>query len=389
MTNVNIVVESKLRRTPRVIQLEGMFDVPAQTALRHVWKGKVPFDERDWNVGLIAGPSGSGKSVLANRLFNIASAATWKAGSVIDDFDGNLPIAAITEACSAVGFNTIPSWMKPYAVLSTGEKFRASIARALLECADPIVIDEFTSVVDRQVAKIASHAVQKFVRSRKRKLVAVTCHYDVIDWLQPDWVLEPATMTFQWRSVQRRPELAVEIARVHHAAWQLFAPFHYLSRELNHAATCFLLSVNDIPACFVGVLHHPHASVQNIKRISRIVTLPDYQGLGLAMLLAVTVGSAYKAMGYRFRNYPAHPSFVRAHDRSPQWSLCKLPGKFSPLQGKTSSLSRWVGRPCAVFEYVGEPMSDRAQAQSLIFEQKKWRAVGPAKSSAATAQAAR
>jgi ABC-type ATPase with predicted acetyltransferase domain len=77
-----------------------------------------------------------------------------------------------------------------------------TLARALLEGGDQIVIDEFTGVVDRQVAKIGSDAVQKFIRKRGKKFVAVTCHYDVIEWLRPEWMLEPATMTFQWRSVQ-------------------------------------------------------------------------------------------------------------------------------------------------------------------------------------------
>jgi ABC-type ATPase with predicted acetyltransferase domain len=35
-------------------------------------------------------------------------------------------------------------------------------------------VDEFTSVVDRQVAKVASHTVQKAVRRQSRQLVAVT-----------------------------------------------------------------------------------------------------------------------------------------------------------------------------------------------------------------------
>ena len=73
---------------------------------------------------------------------------------MIDDFSKALSIEQITQACSGVGFNTIPSWMKPYAVLSTGEKFRVELARHLVEGGELIVVDEFTSVVDRQVAQI-------------------------------------------------------------------------------------------------------------------------------------------------------------------------------------------------------------------------------------------
>jgi GNAT superfamily N-acetyltransferase len=198
----------------------------------------------------------------------------------------------------------------------------------------------------------------------------------VIEWLQPDWMLEPATMTFQWRSVQRRPALNVEISRVDYSAWKLFAPFHYLTADLHKAAACYVLFVEGMPASFGGVLHRPHSRVVDIKGLSRLVTLPDYQGLGLAMILADALGAAYKAIGNRFHTYPAHPSLVRAFDRSPCWALHKKPGQFSPSIGKTSTLTseaykdgggkmRMGGRPCAVFEYSGEAMS-RDQAEPML-----------------------
>jgi hypothetical protein len=104
----------------------------------------------------------------------------------------------------------------------------------------------------------------------------------------------------------------------------------------------------------------------DIKGISRIVTLPDYQGLGLAMIMAERLGAAYKALGYRFRNYPAHPSFVRSHDRSPLWAMMKKPG-FSSINGNKSTLTAKIGgRPCAVFEYAGPAAADKKAACSLI-----------------------
>jgi ABC-type iron transport system FetAB ATPase subunit len=354
MQSLDFVVETTLTRTPRVKQLEGVFDVPAQEKLSHAWKFNVGFDERDWNIGLIVGPSGAGKSSIAKKLFGELSELAWPSGSVIDDFDQKLGIKEIAAVCSAVGFNTIPSWMKPYNVLSTGERFRVELARRMLEGSDPIVIDEFTSVVDRQVAHIGCHAVQKYVRRNNRKFVGVTCHYDVVEWLQPDWVIEPATQSFAWRELQRRPALDIEIARVTHEAWDLFAPFHYLTAELHRAATCFVLFVNNVPASFAGVLHRPHASALDIKGVSRLVTLPDYQGLGLAMILVDHLGAMYKTMKLRLHTYPAHPSLVRSFDNSPNWMLHKRPGKFSPVRGRTSSLIMKHGRPCAVFEYVGD-----------------------------------
>lgn len=363
---IDFSVESVLDRTPRVKQLCGMFDVPPQDKLEHHWSGEVPLEERDWNVGVIVGPSGAGKSSVKRQLFGEEKIFDWKSASVVDDFDKAHSIDAIAGVCSAVGFNTIPSWMKRYDVLSTGEKFRVDLARHLIEGGDLVVIDEFTSVVDRQVAQIGSHAVQKHIRKAGKKFVAVTCHYDVVEWLQPDWMLEPATMTFQWRLLRRRPAISVEVARVGYEAWQLFAPFHYLTAELARSAACYVLFVDGVPASFAGILHRPHARAHDIKGVSRLVTLPDYQGLGLAMILADTLGSAHKALGNRLHTYPAHPSLVRAFDKSKCWGMIKMPGAFLPATGGTSSIEKMnKRRPCATFVYRGEAM-DHAEAQSLI-----------------------
>jgi hypothetical protein len=370
MRSVDFVVETKLDPTPRVKQLSGMFDVPPREKLAHHWQGELPIDERDWNVGLIVGPSGAGKSSVKRQLFGEDRIFDWKAPSVIDDFSGDYSIEDIAATCSAVGFNTIPSWMKPFGVLSTGEKFRVDLARQLLEGGELVVIDEFTSVVDRQVAKIGAHAVQKYIRKANRKFVAVTCHYDVVDWLQPDWMLQPATMTFQWRSVQRRPTLNVEVSRVDYSAWQMFAPFHYLTAELHKGAACFVLFVEGVPTSFIGMKHFPHPQRQNTKVISRAVTLPDYQGLGLVMALESKVCGAYRALGFSIRGYPAHPSHVRSLDRSPEWRLIKKPGTFSSTNktlrpDRNVPIGEFGGRPCAVFEFCGKPL-DKATATALI-----------------------
>lgn len=382
MPRVDFVASSDISSSSRVRQLEAMFDVPRAKRSRVEWHAKIPFEEKPWNVGLIVGPSGAGKSTVARQLFgdHVDTALEWKGKSVIDDFDQARSMDEIAAICQAVGFNTIPAWLRPFRVLSTGEQFRVGLARRLLEGEDPIVIDEFTSVVDRQVAKIGAHAVQKYIRRNKRQFVGVSCHYDILDWLQPDWTFEPATSTFNWRSVQPRPQLNVEISRVHPSSWQLFAPYHYMSAKLHKAARCFVLFVDGQPASFAGILHRPHFKATNIKGISRQVTLPDWQGLGLAFVLMDALGAAYKAIGCRLHHYPAHPGFIRSLDRSPRWKMTRRPASFIPT-GKTTTLGmsdkerqriRWEGhaagartkkhgtqgmRPCATFCYVGEAMA--------------------------------
>lgn len=360
MSRVDLVVESPIGASSRARQLEGMFDVPRVDVSRMEWHGDIDLDSEPWNVGLIVGPSGSGKSTIARHLFGDAldMQFAWGAPSVIDDFARDLSINEIADACTSVGFNTIPAWMRPHNVLSNGERFRVDIARRMLEQQGTIVVDEFTSVVDRQVAQIGSHAVQKFVREHDRQFVAVSCHYDIIEWLQPDWIFEPHTMTLTRRLLRRRPDLDITIAPVDYAEWATFAPFHYLTAELSRSARCYGLFVGDTLTTFAGLLHRPHARVNDITGVSRIVTLPDWQGLGLAFVLLDTLGAAHRAISRRLHTYPAHPSLIRSFDRSKNWHLEKRPGRFGPRTGRTSTIANMnKQRPCAVFSYCGEAMN--------------------------------
>lgn len=314
MPRVDLVVETATSRSARARQLEAIFDVPPAQKSRREWHLDLPIDEQPWQVGLVVGPSGSGKTKLGTHLWPsaIGQSFSWKGRSVIDDFAKKFSVEEIAGVCQAVGFNTIPAWLRPYRVLSNGEQFRATLARHLLEGGDPVVIDEFTSVVDRQVAKIGSHAVQKFVRKTERRFVGLSCHYDIIDWLQPDWVLDlGGDQRFERRRLRRRPKIAVEISPVPYAAWAVFSPFHYLTASLNRAARCFGLFVEGRCAAFAGMLHRPHPCKRfaPVMGCSRLVTLPDFQGLGLAFVLIEQVAAWYAAVGRRTHTYPAalHP----------------------------------------------------------------------------------
>jgi len=102
-------------RTPRVKQLEGMFDIPPaeQSAVR--WEVALPLEERDWQVGLIVGPSGCGKSTLARELFGNAliDGFDWPADkSIVDAFPAAMGIKEVVGLLSSVGFSSPPSWLR-------------------------------------------------------------------------------------------------------------------------------------------------------------------------------------------------------------------------------------------------------------------------------------
>ncbi|NRQ34500.1 hypothetical protein HII36_21995 [Nonomuraea sp. NN258] len=194
-------------------------------------------------------------------------------------------IKDIVGLLTAVGLSSPPAWLRPYKTLSNGEAFRASMAGALAEHAGLLVVDEFTSVVDRQVAKVASHAVAKSVRRAGRQLVAVTCHYDVVDWLQPDWVYDVATAAFTWRSVQPRPTFQLDIHAADRSLWQLFRHHHHLSGDISNAAQCFTGCIDGKPVAFAAYRHFQHPRVRDIKLGHRLAVLPDFQGLSIGGLL--------------------------------------------------------------------------------------------------------
>ena len=393
MPTIDVSVETQVSTTIRAKQLSSMFDVPPQERHNLKWTINAPWETKPWNVGLIVGPSGSGKSTIMRHTFGEPTQPTWNNASVIDDFSASHSLDDIAAACSAVGFNTIPAWLRPYHVLSNGEQFRVTLARQMLDTPadEMVVIDEFTSVVDRQIAAVGANAVQKWARKNNRQFVGVTCHYDVLDWLQPDWVIDAAKQTFEWRSVQPRPRIEVEIRSVPYETWHLFSPFHYLTSELNKAARCYAAFVDGVPTAFAGLLHRPHPKVDDIMGVSRLVTLPDWQGLGLAFVLVDALGAAYKSAGKRLRTYPAHPALIRSFDRSTKWKLEQRPGyggrdgahhdksTLKKRRGNTAGLTfgpnsevvqnwRHGSRPCAVFEYAGPAYDDREAALSFLAE---------------------
>lgn len=189
MPSFDIVKRSEFKSTFRTESLLGAFDIDIKK-IDERFKGSIDIEDIDWNIGLIVGGSGTGKSTIAKELFpnDYIRGYEYTASSVIDDMPKGASMRDIELAFTSVGFASPPCWLKPYSVFSNGEKMRADLARAILEDRELFVFDEFTSVVNREVAKTGSYAISKAVRKNGKKFVAVSCHDDIIEWLQPDWI---------------------------------------------------------------------------------------------------------------------------------------------------------------------------------------------------------
>jgi GNAT superfamily N-acetyltransferase len=258
--------------------------------------------------------------------------------------------------------------LKPFHVLSNGEQFRVTLARTLAEAPELAVVDEFTSVVDRTVAQIGSAALAKTVRASNRRFVAVSCHYDIEEWLQPDWKYDTASGQFLWRSLRRRPPLAFSVRRVNSSLWKIFRQHHYLSHDLHRSAKCFVAEIDGRPAAFASVIHNPNNG-KGWWREHRTVCLPDFQGVGLGNALSEFVAGMMTATGKMYRSTTSHPAMIRHRCKSPLWRMTRAPDFGRAPSGSseiTSRLSTNWSRPTAGFQFVGPSNPEAARSLGVI-----------------------
>lgn len=192
MPHFDIVKTNDPELTFRTSKIQADYDAKFEHSSEH-FTGDIDLPN-DWHIGIIVGGSGTGKTTIAKEIFgnNYVKQFEYTHKSVVDDMP-KCSMKDIEQMFYAVGFGSVPSWLKPYGVLSNGEKMRVDLARALLE-QDQVCFDEFTSVVDRQVAQTMCIATNKAIKRTNKQFIAVTCHYDVLKWLEADWVFDTNIM---------------------------------------------------------------------------------------------------------------------------------------------------------------------------------------------------
>jgi len=306
----------------------------------------------DWNIGVIYGGSGTGKTTLLKEFGSLTTDEFDEHKPLISNFDWLEPKEA-TFLLSAMGLASVPTWLRPYSLLSNGEQYRASLAYKVGKATenDVILIDEFTSVVDRDVAKAMSNALGKYIRRNNKKIILASCHFDIMEWLLPDWTYSPLKGRLERASsLRQRPTIKLQIFRCRYETWNIFKQHHYLTEGLNKASSCYVFLWNNKPIAFVAILPFPGVGDSKTRRISRVVVLPDFQGLGLGKEIVNYISALYWKEKHQMYIRTMNPALGISLDKDDNWS--QTSGHLKTPRKDTSG-RKLIERPSYSFKYTG------------------------------------
>jgi ABC-type glutathione transport system ATPase component len=182
MQTYDVRLQSEVSKSYRCKRAADSLDIDVKKKSLHTFSINADI-KTPYNIGLIVGSSGSGKTTLAKQIFgqDCFKVILDEEKPIIEQFPENYTYDECANLLTGIGLAQVPCWIRPVKTLSNGQKARAEAA--LLMCNNELtVIDEFTSVVDRTVAKAMAHCIQKHARKQNKQIVLLSCHYDVIEW---------------------------------------------------------------------------------------------------------------------------------------------------------------------------------------------------------------
>ena len=321
-----------------VIKAANSVDLDVEKKLTHHIKIRADI-ESQYNIGLIIGNSGSGKTTLAKHIWGDKCFDTLLQPdqAVISQFDDSYSYDERVSFLSGVGLGSPVTWIAPAKTLSNGQQARAECALQMARLDGQfIVIDEWTSVVDRSVAKAMSHSIQKHARKTDKQIVLLSCHYDIVDWLNPDWIIDCNTQDYIDRRLlcprhTKSEELVFGIRQLTDSkSWKVFSKYHYLSDSLPPGKTyMFGLFHEDIQIGFIAYSNyvmwkkeHKDAGIPMVMHANRIVVHPDYCGFGLGgRMTDITANYMKHELGFDVQIKLSSASMANLLKRNERWEL--------------------------------------------------------------------
>lgn len=328
MKTYNVSLESEVAKSFRCVKAANSLDINSEEKSKHNLSITADLGS-NYNIGLIVGASGSGKTTLAKNIFgdDCFKELLDLSLPIIDQLPKELNYDQCAALLSGVGLTSVPCWIRPAYTLSNGQRARAEACLQMIE--QSAVIDEWTSVVDRNVGKVMSFSIQKHARKMKKQIVLCSCHYDVIEWLNPDWIIDCNKQEFIDRrsmvgTFKRTDQLRLDVRAVSKNTWPFFSKYHYLSSRLptgkiyNYGLFRGQDQIGYI--CYAAYIIGKH----DIFFPNRCVIHPDYAGLGLGIKLISETSKLMVQKGYKIMlkgtSIPVYKSLLK----DPLWRFKKI-----------------------------------------------------------------
>lgn len=329
----------------------------------------------DWNIGVIYGGSGSGKTTILKRMGELSKSDFNYEKPLISNFNWLNPKDA-TLLLTSMGLSSVPTWLRPFHLLSNGEQYRAELAYKVGKAKDNevVLVDEYTSVVDRDVAKAMSFALQKYIRKTNKRIILASCHFDIMKWLMPDWTCSPqkggVLERGEWRR-QGRPSIELQVSRVESNTWNIFKKHHYLTEDVNKSCKFFLFEWNSKPVGICAVINQPRKGCPNGFALSRTVILPDFQGMGIGSKISEFCASLFIGIGGKVYTKTINPALGEYRNRSDKWRGTTFNGKISKHAKYDKNAKGRLERISYCHEYIGEGTSGYEELLRPINEMRE------------------
>ncbi len=332
MQSYQVRLESPISTSFRCTMAANSLDIDIEKKSIHELNIKADINS-DYSIGLIVGASGSGKTTLAKQIFGVDcfNVDLNPDLPIIDQLPKQFSYDECANILSGIGLTSVPCWIRPVKTLSNGQKARAEAALSMVKSDQIVLIDEWTSVVDRTVAKVMSHCVQKFARKQQKKIILLSCHYDVLEWLNPDWVIDCNSQNFIDRRLlqpedrARSEKLIFNIREIDKSSWKYFSKYHYLSSKLA-SGKLFTFGLfhgdNQIGfQAFSNYVPKKHPDEPFMMHFNRTVVHPDYAGMGLGIHLINETSKIMHSRGFRIMGKFSSQPVFKALSKSKLWKL--------------------------------------------------------------------
>ena len=240
----------------------------------------------DYEIMLITGESGSGKSSILKKMSHGFRAPEVPEEVPLLDIFGDMGML------SKFGLGDPKIFGLPVSALSEGQRCRAMYAYAFMKSDGELFFDEFLANLDRETAKCIAWNLHKICKRTGRRMVVATSNPDFQDFLRPDVVLEmnafPRGSCFI-RNDYGDDNPILDDVEIHEGDKSEYresrlAELHYRGKYSGGRQRYFFATSHGRQIGLLVTVKQRSGG----NRISRVVVHPSYRGCGVATLLVRT-----------------------------------------------------------------------------------------------------